>query len=127
MDVSSDRFLHTGRRACGVSSIGLIVGLAIALGLLLAAGLWPKWHALSAAQAEASRETLPAALFVVAKRGKSKADLTLPASLLALQETTIHARTNGYLKRLLVDISHHVQRLHDLAYDEVELELGGSE
>lgn len=31
------------------------------------------------------------------------------------------------LKRLLVDIGHHVQRLHDLAYDDVELELGGSE
>ena len=31
------------------------------------------------------------------------------------------------LKRLLADIAHHVQRLHDLAYDEVELELGGSE
>jgi hypothetical protein len=31
------------------------------------------------------------------------------------------------LHRLLVDVSHHVQRLHDLAYDEVELELGGSE
>lgn len=31
------------------------------------------------------------------------------------------------LRRLLVDLQHHVQRLHDLAYDEVELELGGSE
>jgi hypothetical protein len=31
------------------------------------------------------------------------------------------------LRRLLDDIRHHVQRLHDLAYDEVELELGGSE
>jgi hypothetical protein len=31
------------------------------------------------------------------------------------------------LRRLLVDVAHHVQRLHDLAYDEVELELGGSE
>ncbi|WP_395690101.1 hypothetical protein [Nocardioides sp.] len=31
------------------------------------------------------------------------------------------------LHRLLADIGHHVQRLHDLAYDEVELELGGSE
>jgi hypothetical protein len=31
------------------------------------------------------------------------------------------------LRRLVVDIAHHVQRLHDLAYDEVELELGGSE
>lgn len=33
----------------------------------------------------------------------------------------------GRLSRLLVDIEHHVQRLHDLAYDDVELEIGGSE
>lgn len=31
------------------------------------------------------------------------------------------------LKRLLADVAHHLQRVHDLAYDEVELELGGSE
>lgn len=31
------------------------------------------------------------------------------------------------LLRLLADVAHHVQRIHDLAYDEVELELGGSE
>jgi hypothetical protein len=30
-------------------------------------------------------------------------------------------------KRLLVDIGRHVQRLHDIAYDDVEIELGGSE
>lgn len=29
--------------------------------------------------------------------------------------------------RLLVDLEHHVQRLHDLAYDSVSWELGGSE
>lgn len=31
------------------------------------------------------------------------------------------------LKRLLADVGRHMQRLNDLAYDEVELELGGSE
>jgi hypothetical protein len=31
------------------------------------------------------------------------------------------------LTRLLVDIDHHQQRVHDLAYDDVELEIGGSE
>ncbi|MFC6285454.1 hypothetical protein ACFP3Q_05925 [Nocardioides sp. GCM10027113] len=31
------------------------------------------------------------------------------------------------LRRLTTDIGHYCQRLHDLAYDEVELELGGSE
>lgn len=31
------------------------------------------------------------------------------------------------LRRYLTDVTHHVQRRHDLAYDAVELELGGSE
>ncbi|WP_028643632.1 hypothetical protein [Nocardioides sp. URHA0020] len=31
------------------------------------------------------------------------------------------------LQRLLADVGHHAQRLRNLAYDEVELELGGSE
>ena len=33
----------------------------------------------------------------------------------------------GEIKRLIADVAHHLQRLHDLAYDEVEIELGGSE
>jgi hypothetical protein len=36
-------------------------------------------------------------------------------------------QVRGELHRLVVDIGRHEQRLHDLAYDEVELELGGSE
>jgi hypothetical protein len=31
------------------------------------------------------------------------------------------------VRRLLLDAAHHLQRVRDLAYDEVELELGGSE
>ena len=42
-------------------------------------------------------------------------------------ESTEVDRVKVDMKRLLTDISHHFQRLHDLAYDEVELELGGSE
>ena len=42
-------------------------------------------------------------------------------------ETPDVEATRVELKRLLTDISRHVQRLNDLAYDEVELELGGSE
>ena len=30
-------------------------------------------------------------------------------------------------RRLLCDLEHHVQRVHDLVYDSVSLELGGSE
>ena len=43
-----------------------------------------------------------------------------------LEEERIE-QVRGELARLPCDIRHHVQRLHDLAYDEVELELGGSE
>ena len=31
------------------------------------------------------------------------------------------------VRRLLADLEHHVQRVHDLVYDSVSLELGGSE
>jgi hypothetical protein len=31
------------------------------------------------------------------------------------------------LKRLVVDVNRHLQRLNDIAYDEVEMEIGGSE
>ena len=42
-------------------------------------------------------------------------------------ETADVEATRLELKRLVMDIQRHVQRVNDLAYDEVELELGGSE
>jgi hypothetical protein len=43
-----------------------------------------------------------------------------------LQNTDV-AELRRDLQRLVADVAHHLQRLHDLAYDEVEYELGGSE
>ncbi|MGA8256133.1 MAG: hypothetical protein WB767_06105 [Nocardioides sp.] len=37
------------------------------------------------------------------------------------------AAVHNDVARLVVDVTHHVQRLNDLVYDDVELELGGSE
>ena len=37
------------------------------------------------------------------------------------------ATVRGQVKRLLSDLEHHLQRVHDLVYDSVSLELGGSE
>ena len=37
------------------------------------------------------------------------------------------AELDSDLRRLETDLSHHVQRLTDLAWDDVELEIGGSE
>ena len=49
-------------------------------------------------------------------------------------EVTLHVgdladveATRIELKRLVVDINRHLQRLNDITYDEVEMEIGGSE
>ena len=42
-------------------------------------------------------------------------------------ETPDVETTRMELKRLLVDVNRHMQRLNDIAYDEVEMEIGGSE
>jgi hypothetical protein len=42
-------------------------------------------------------------------------------------ETPDVEATRIELKRLVMDIQRHVQRVNDLVYDEVSLELGGSE
>lgn len=45
----------------------------------------------------------------------------------AVLETADVNQVRDELRRIVADISHHRQRLRDLAYDEVEMELGGSE
>lgn len=42
-------------------------------------------------------------------------------------EDADHAAVAADLRRLLADVQRHFQRVNDLAYDDVELELGGSE
>ena len=110
-------------RASGAT---LVVGLALILAALFAIGLWPKWNASKGAQAEAGKDDLPVVMYVAVKRGSEKADIVLPASLYAMQETTIYARTNGYLKRWFVDIGDQVkssQVLGEIEAPEVDREL----
>lgn len=76
------------------------------------AGSADGWLAARGGTAYRSREVLLTRLGVLGARVLTEADL---------------APARRELDRLVVDIAHHVQRLHDLAYDEVELELGGSE
>jgi RND family efflux transporter MFP subunit len=108
------------------SGIALVFGLIVVLACLFAVGLWPKWNALKVAQAEADKDDLPAVMYVTARRGHAKADITLPATLYAFQEATIYARTNGYLKRWLVDIGDPVkagQLLAEIEAPELDREL----
>lgn len=111
------------------SGVALVIGLVLVLAGLFAIGLWPKWNALKVAQAEAGKDDLPVVMYVMAKRGSQKADIVLPATLYAMQEATIYARTNGYLKRWLVDIGDQVkagQMLAEIEAPEVDRELDQS-
>jgi len=119
---------HNGARSMRgrISGTALVVGLAAVLAGLFAIGLWPKWNALKAAQADAAKEDLQGVVYVTAKRGSQKADIVLPASLYAMQEATLYARTNGYVKRWNVDIGDPVkagQVLAEIEAPEVDREL----
>lgn len=108
------------------SGVALVAGLVVAMAGLFAIGLWPRWNALKVAQGEAGKNDLQAVMYVPVKRGSQKADMVLPVSLYAMQETTIYARTNGYLKRWQVDIGDQVkagQILAEIEAPEVDREL----
>ena len=62
----------------------------------------------SAPAAVSSAVRDPLVTYFVAKRGDPETELLLPVSLHGVRETTIYARTNGYVKRWLVDIGDRV-------------------
>ncbi len=103
----------------------VVTGLLCAA--LLVGGHLSRGHANAAVATTATGDaSLPLMIFVPAKRGKDSADVTLPASIHAFQETTVYARTAGYVKRWAADIGDHVkagQVLAELDAPELDHEL----
>src|SRR4051812_40952980 len=60
---------------------------------------------------------------------RERSDLLTRVSALTPAVLEVHdaEEVRRQLKRLVADISPHVQRVHDLVYDDVELELGGED
>ena len=73
---------------------------------------WDGWLAARATATDRDRRRLLARLSALGPRVLERADLE-----------TAHAE----VRRLAEDLQHYRQRLHDLMYDSVALELGGSE
>jgi len=113
----------------GTARLGLILfgAVAIMAGLFLI-GLLPRLQRqaqLTASAKEAKSEMLTVST-VSPHRASGKANLVLPGSVQAVQETTIYARTNGYLKQRLVDIGDRVeagQLLAEIEAPEIDQEL----
>lgn len=81
---------------------------ALTLAGFAAIGLAPRLHA-EAPKAESATAPVPTLSVVEVQAAPGESGLTLPGSLRAWQDTAIHARAAGYLKRYLVDLGDAVQ------------------
>jgi RND family efflux transporter MFP subunit len=85
------------------------IGIVCFFLLLLAIGVIPRvrnHQALTAAAQKAENTSLQ--VYVIRPQPASEADLTLPATTQAIQDSIIYARTSGYLRKRYVDIGDRV-------------------
>ena len=110
------------RKRVGTFSAFIVVAL---LGAFFLLGVWPRLQA-GKAIAEVQKDIRPNVVVVPAQRAKANMELTLPGTLLPIQEALIYARTNGYVKQWLVDIGVQVkagQLLAQIETPEIDREL----
>src|SRR5262249_6788096 len=116
------------RRRGFLQLTAFLLAAGSAMGGLLATGTLPRirqeaeLHAASAALLTAA----PRVRVITPQRAPGATDMVLPGDVTAYQETGIHARTNGYLKRYLVDIGDRVkarQLLAEIETPELDQEL----
>ena len=111
----------TRKRIGTVSAFALV----ILLGAFFMLGVWPRLHA-GKAIANVQKDLRPNVVVVPAQRAKANMELTLPGTLLPIQEALIFARTNGYVKQWKVDIGEQVkqgQMLAEIETPEIDREL----
>ncbi len=114
MNTTEEAERDTNSRAIRAPRRGrrLIVVAAAMLGLaaLLVVGIVPRLQrqAELADHARATTASIPVVTVVTPALAPRQTDLVLPGSIQAIQETAIHSRVDGYLKRRLVDIGDRV-------------------
>jgi len=122
MEPGNQNHPHSGRRA----ALGLgVLGLALA-GVVMSGAL-PRLHHSTEMRAEAQQalQTDPSVTFVSPSQVKGSS-LLLPGNIQAAEETTVYARTNGYLRHRFVDIGTKVrvgQLLAEIESPEVDQQL----
>lgn len=104
----------------------MLGGVGLLGGLLFAVGYGPHVRATAEATAASDAAALPLVVVVPARKGKDSADVSFPATLQALQEATLYARTAGYVKRWHAEMGDRVkagQLLAELEAPELDREL----
>ncbi|HEY2625628.1 MAG TPA: efflux RND transporter periplasmic adaptor subunit [Candidatus Udaeobacter sp.] len=104
----------------------VLFGALAVLAALFAVGMLPRWRA-NAALTSSVRDQRPTVSVIASQHpGADDANLVLPGSTQAIQETAIYARTNGYVRKWNVDIGAKVeagQLLAEIETPEVDQEL----
>jgi RND family efflux transporter MFP subunit len=116
--------LSASKMKRGLSGRAVFGMLAVLAGLFLV-GMFPRWRA-NAALTSSVRDQRPTVSVISSQRPGNDANLVLPGSTQAIQETAIYARTNGYVRQWLVDIGAKVeagQLLAEIETPEVDQEL----
>src|SRR5882672_11926211 len=103
----------------------VLFGTVTVLAALFLVGFIPRWRA-NAALTSSVRDQRPTVSVISSEHPGNDANLVLPGSTQAIQETAIYARTNGYVKQWNVDIGAKVeagQLLAEIETPEVDQEL----
>src|SRR5258707_15077539 len=104
LDTSVPRPTGLGGPRLPVTRLAVVMLLGV-IGLVVV-GTVPRVrrHEDLATAAGAVRASVPVVNAIAPVRGKPVAELTLPGTIQAIQETAIYARADGYLKRRHADI-----------------------
>jgi RND family efflux transporter MFP subunit len=111
------------------SRFSLFILLIVAAAIVYFVGIRPRQLEAAQLDARTAAQGKPSVNVVVARHSPDANVVLLPASLRALQEAPIYARTNGYLAKLLVDLGDQVKAGQPLAIiegPEVDQELNQS-
>ena len=84
--------------------------VVLALALALTAGIWRHVQQKRAQESFAQQAGKTSVDVVAVKRDRKPHELMLPGNIMAILETTLYARANGYVKNWLVDIGDRVKK-----------------
>ncbi len=105
--------------------VGGLLFVAVALGLAFY-GISTRAKALVEVTKETRELAIPTVAVIRPERGAPPQEIVLPGTMQAFTDAPIYARTNGYLKRRLVDIGSHVkagQLLAEIDTPEIDQQL----
>jgi RND family efflux transporter MFP subunit len=106
--------LDPGRKLGRGPVLGLIA-VAVVLGVAILFGVHSRLRAEESLKTETQQDSIAAVAVTSASRGADSLEITLPADTQAFIDTSIYARTNGYLRHWYADIGTHVRQGEVLA------------